>query len=552
MTNLPEPVSRQDKLLHNIADETPSIEDLVPNCREEVYLKYIAINGAAKKEIPLKIEHGGTEAINSEQARENLGVYSKSEVNTMVSELSENYYNKTQTDNLLNLKANKSDLSQVATSGSYNDLLNTPMIPRKTSDLTNDSNFVSSSDLSESYYNKIQTDNLLNSKVNTNDLSQVATSGSYNDLLNTPMIPRKTSDLTNDSNFISSSELSESYYNKIQTDNLLNSKANTNDLSQVAISGQYSDLSGLPNIPSKTSDLINDSNFVSNSDLSESCYNKTQIDNFLTNKANSSHEHSANDITSGTLPVNRGGTGATTESNARSNLSVYSKSETDTLLSSKAPYEVKSSTDFNSMTTPGLYTMRSSSTNSPSGGSYHSLIVLKSDTGNYVQQLAVKESTTQMYLRYLSGSNWSDWSQVGSSSSSEFGTWSPTIGIEGPSGLTVSYDGGYRYGIYYTVNRLVYVSCHIKFQITSLTTSYYASIYNLPFIPRGDGIDRVSLHCTECLNALENNVIPRGHLVINQDSHIHLQNEGGYMAVRWKTAGGDYQYLGFSGCYLKS
>ena len=551
MTALPEPVSRQDKLLHNIADETPSIEDLVPNCREEVYLKYIAINGAAKKEIPLKIEHGGTEAINSEQARENLGVYSKSEVNTMVSELSENYYNKTQTDNLLNLKANKSDLSQVATSGSYNDLLNTPMIPRKTSDLTNDSNFVSSSDLSESYYNKIQTDNLLNSKVNTNDLSQVATSGSYNDLLNTPMIPRKTSDLTNDSNFISSSELSESYYNKIQTDNLLNSKANTNDLSQVAISGQYSDLSGLPNIPSKTSDLINDSNFVSNSDLSESCYNKTQIDNFLTNKANSSHEHSANDITSGTLPVNRGGTGATTESNARSNLSVYSKSETDTFLNSKAPYEVKSSTDFNSMTTPGLYTMRSSSTNSPSGGSYHSLIVLKSDTGNYVQQLAVKESTTQMYLRYLSGSNWSDWSQVGSSSS-EFGTWTPTIGIEGPSGLTVSYDGGYRYGIYYTVNRLVYVSCHVKFQITSLTTSYYASIYNLPFIPRGDGIDRVSLHCTECLNALENNVTPRGHLVINQDSHIHLQNEGGYMAVRWKTAGSDYQYLGFSGCYLKS
>ena len=551
MTNLPEPVSRQDKLLHNIADETPSIEDLVPNCREEVYLKYIAINRAAKKEIPLKIEHGGTEAINSEQARENLGVYSKSEVNTMVTDLSENYYNKSQTDNLLNLKANTNDLSQVATSGQYSDLSGLPDIPSKTSDLTNDSNFISSSDLSESYYNKMQTDNLLSSKANINNLSQVATSGQYSDLSGLPDIPSKTSDLTNDSNFISSSDLSESYYNKMQTDNLLSSKANINNLSQVATSGQYSDLSGLPSIPSKTSDLTNDSNFVSSSDLSESCYNKTQIDNFLTNKANSSHNHSASDITSGTLPVSRGGTGATTESNVRSNLSVYSKSEIDTLLSSKAPYEIKSSTDFNSMTTPGLYTMRSSSTNSPSGGSYHSLIVLKSDTGNYVQQLAVKESTTQMYLRYLSGSNWSDWSQVGSSSS-EFGTWTPTIGIEGPSGLTVSYDGGYRYGIYYTVNRLVYVSCHVKFQITSLTTSYYASIYNLPFIPRGDGIDRVSLHCTECLNALENNVIPRGHLVINQDSHIHLQNEGGYMAVRWKTAGGDYQYLGFSGCYLKS
>ena len=64
--------------------------------------------------------------------------------------------------------------------------------------------------------------------------------------------------------------MSESYYNKTQTNNLLNSKVNTNDLSQVATSDQYSDLSGLPSIPSKTSYLTHDSNFVSNSDLSES------------------------------------------------------------------------------------------------------------------------------------------------------------------------------------------------------------------------------------------------------------------------------------------
>lgn len=63
-------------------------------------------------------------------------------------------------------KANTSDLSSVATSGSYNDLSNTPTIPTKTSDLTNDSNFVSSS-----------------------SLATVATSGSYTDLSNTPTIP---------------------------------------------------------------------------------------------------------------------------------------------------------------------------------------------------------------------------------------------------------------------------------------------------------------------------------------------------------------------------
>ena len=76
-----------------------------------------------------------------------------------------NYYNKTEINNLLSDKVNFSDLSTVATSGSYNDLSNKPTIPTKNSDLTNDSNFVSSSDLSNNYYNKTQTDNLLDTKV---------------------------------------------------------------------------------------------------------------------------------------------------------------------------------------------------------------------------------------------------------------------------------------------------------------------------------------------------------------------------------------------------
>lgn len=42
---LPIPESRQDELLHNIADGTPDISELVPQSREEVYLKYIALNG---------------------------------------------------------------------------------------------------------------------------------------------------------------------------------------------------------------------------------------------------------------------------------------------------------------------------------------------------------------------------------------------------------------------------------------------------------------------------------------------------------------------------
>lgn len=64
----------------------------------------------------------------------------------------------------------KPNLAQVATSGSYTDLINTP------------------------------------------NLAQVATSGSYNDLTNKPTIPSKTSDLTNDSGFVSQSNLVDLVY----------------------------------------------------------------------------------------------------------------------------------------------------------------------------------------------------------------------------------------------------------------------------------------------------------------------------------------------------
>lgn len=60
--------------------------------------------------------------------------YTKTEVNTLLSGKVDNatltnYYDKTETDNLLSAKADTSSLATVATSGSYNDLLNKPTIP---------------------------------------------------------------------------------------------------------------------------------------------------------------------------------------------------------------------------------------------------------------------------------------------------------------------------------------------------------------------------------------------------------------------------------------
>ena len=127
------------------------------------------------------------------------------------------------------------DLSAVAFSGNYNDLLhkstipaaqvnsdwnaisgvarilNKPTIPTKTSDLTNDSGFVESS-----------------------DLATVATSGDYDDLTNKPTIPAAQVN----SDWDSTSGVSE----------ILNKPT----LSTVATSGSYNDLTDTPTIPTNS------------------------------------------------------------------------------------------------------------------------------------------------------------------------------------------------------------------------------------------------------------------------------------------------------------
>ena len=67
-------------------------------------------------------------------------------------------------------------------------------IPTKTSQLDNDSGFTTF-------------DGNYNSLTNKPNLAAVATSGSYNDLLNKPIIPSKTSELNNDSGFTVAADL---------------------------------------------------------------------------------------------------------------------------------------------------------------------------------------------------------------------------------------------------------------------------------------------------------------------------------------------------------
>lgn len=94
----------------------------------------------------------------------------------------------------------------------------------------------------------------------------------------------------------------------------LNAKADTTSLAQVATTGAYSDLSGKPTLPTKTSQLDNDINFVTSSELA-SVATSGNYNNLINRPAQ------LTDL-SGVLSLAKGGTGGATAVEARTNLEV--------------------------------------------------------------------------------------------------------------------------------------------------------------------------------------------------------------------------------------
>ena len=302
---------------------------------------YVCDDDYVPPEEPLvTVEHGGTGATTVSEARTNLEVYSK-----------------TETDNLLDSKANTADLSVVATSGSYTDLSDKPTIPTKTSDLTNDSEFITNSvNNLVNYYTKSDTytqteiDNLVSAipkftiavvaelpeqDISTTTIYLVPSDSEPENLYKEyiyindqwELIGIQKADLTN-------------YYNKSQVDDLLSNKAdnnavtalsgdvetNTNNISALTsqVETNTSDISALTSqVGTNTSDIAK-----LNTDLS----NKADTDEITTDYNDLENKPTKLTDFSGVLPINQGGTGASTSENARTNLDVYSKSEVDNLI----------------------------------------------------------------------------------------------------------------------------------------------------------------------------------------------------------------------------
>ena len=205
----------------------------------------------------------------------------------------------------------------VLTASDVNALPDTTVIPTKTSDLTNDSGFLTSAPVSSvngktgavvlnasdvkalpnttTYVSTVDgssgavttnavktTEQSLSDAQKTQARTNIGAgtssfSGNYGDLSNKPTIPSKTSDLTNDSGFINASGAPvQSVDGDTGTVTTNAVKVVTQTLTEVqkgiartnigagtsSFSGDYGDLSNKPTIPTKTSDLTNDSGFL--------------------------------------------------------------------------------------------------------------------------------------------------------------------------------------------------------------------------------------------------------------------------------------------------
>lgn len=197
-------------------------------------------------------------------------VYGWDSLKNNVTNLSNQFVNYTPTSNLsavalsgsYNDLLNKPVLATVATSGNYNDLTNKPTIPTKTSELTNDSDFVSDSayvhtdnNYTTSEKNKlagIETGAEVNTVTSVNGKTGAITlsADDVNALPDTTEIPSTLADLTDDSTHRTVTDTEKSTWNaKSDFSGSYNDLTNKPVLSAVAISNSYNDLDDKPIIP---------------------------------------------------------------------------------------------------------------------------------------------------------------------------------------------------------------------------------------------------------------------------------------------------------------
>jgi len=141
-------------------------------------------------------------------------------------------------------------------------------------------------------------------KSQASSLASVASTGSYTDLINKPSIPTATNQLDNNSGFITI-EHTHPISDVVGLQNALDSKLASNanisathvtGLSNVALTGSYTDLSNKPVFPSKISDFENDSAYITLAQVPSVSISWADIQNKPLTFAPSTHSHPISDI----------------------------------------------------------------------------------------------------------------------------------------------------------------------------------------------------------------------------------------------------------------
>ena len=155
-------------------------------------------------------------------------------------------------DTQLNTKANKSDIPNLDGYALKTDI---PTVPTKVSDFTNDSGYIT--EVPSEYITEIE----LNEKGYLTEHQDISNKADKSE------IPTKTSQLANDSGFITEHQDISGKADKLYVDTELSKKSNTNHTHDQYLT-EHQDLSNyalkteLPSVPTKTSQLTNDSGFI--------------------------------------------------------------------------------------------------------------------------------------------------------------------------------------------------------------------------------------------------------------------------------------------------
>ena len=177
--------------------------------------------------------------------------HTKSQITDFSHTHDDRYYTETETNSLLNNKLNIED----AFSGSYNDLTNKPTIPSKISDLTDDSDFIEKSNT----VGLIKNDGTV-MQSGTGSSNWAIGNHTHSAYVN-PTKVTSWSSTPSDNNVASEKLIKDSLDNKIgksSTVGLIKNDGTVDTTSYSTFNGNYNNLTNKPTIPTKTSDLTND------------------------------------------------------------------------------------------------------------------------------------------------------------------------------------------------------------------------------------------------------------------------------------------------------